>query len=414
VPSRSAGPPPRVPVLHAVHRFGLPSETFIRDAIVELDALGWRPWVVTEAIDSEWGSVPPTRIVLPPRTRPLVDRVARRITAGHGRDPLREMTARNYLAALSCMPAGLLHAHFGWTGADCVLAAQKLSLPFVVSFHGTDLTVLAQDPAWTRYYGALLTRADGVTVVSRFLEARLRGLGYEGRIDLIPSGVRLAAFPLREGRRPGDAPSLLFVGRLVAGKGVDVLLAALGRVRADGLSATLRVVGDGPLRADLEAATRSQGLGDAVGFLGARSHAEVRDELTRADIVVVPSQVIPGGLEEGSSVVSKEAQAIGVPVVATRVGGIPETLPPDLRHELVPPGGDEAFASGIVHLWNAREHWPERVRLQRDWIAGEFAWENVARKLSDVYERVLAERPPVNARLARALRRRPGRQRRSR
>ena len=52
---------------------------------------------------------------------------------------------------------------------------------------------------------------------------------------------------------------------------------------------------------------------------------------------------------------------------------------------------------------------PSEIRLQRDWIVAEFAWENVARKLSGVYERVLAERPPVNARLARALRRRPGR-----
>jgi glycosyltransferase involved in cell wall biosynthesis len=403
-----------VPVLHAVHRFGLPSETFIRDAILELNRVGWTQWVVTNAVEDERGAVPAARIVVPPATRPLVDRVGRRLTAGQGRDPVRETTAGYYLAALSRMPSGLLHAHFGWTAADCVLAARKLSLPFLVSFHGTDLTVLARDPAWMRYYAALLARADGVTVVSRFLEARLRGLGYEGRIDLIPSGVRLSAFPLREARRPGDAPSLLFVGRVVPGKGVDVLLAALRRVRDGGLSATLRVIGDGPLRADLEAAARSQGIADAVWFLGSRSHAEVRDELTRADIVVVPSQVMPGGLEEGSSVVSKEAQAIGVPVVATSVGGIPETLPPELRHDLVASGGDEALANGIVHSWDTREHWPERIRLQRDWIAAEFAWENVARKLSGVYERVLTQRPPVNARLARALRRRPGRKRRSR
>jgi colanic acid/amylovoran biosynthesis glycosyltransferase len=400
-------------VLHAVHRFGLASETFVRDAIVELEALGWTPWVVTEAVERGDAAVPAARIVLPPTTRPLVDRIARQITAGHGRDPLREMTARDYLAAISRMPTGILHAHFGWTGADCVLAARKLSLPFVVSFHGTDLTVVAQDPAWTRYYRALLARADAITVVSRFLEARLRGLGYEGRIDLIASGVRLSSFPFRGAPRPGDAPALLFVGRLVPGKGVDVLLAAVRRVRAGGLSATLRLVGDGPLRADLEATARAQGIADAVRFLGARSHAEVRDEMTRADIVVVPSQVL-GGLEEGSSVVSKEAQAIGVPVVATRVGGIPETLPPALRHELVPPRGDEALASGILHAWDAREHWPERVRLQRDWIAAEFAWETLARKLSDVYERVLADRPLVKARPARALRRRPGQRHRGR
>ena len=269
---------------------------------------------------------------------------------GRKRDPERELSARNYLAALSRMPAGLLHAHFGWTAADCVPAAQKLSLPFLASFHGTDLTVVPQDPAWTKSYTALLARADGVTVVSRFLEAKLRDLGYHDHVDLIPSGVRLAAFPFNGGPRPGSAPSLLFVGRLVPGKGVDVLLAAVHRVRAAPLPATLRVLGDGPLRSDLEAAARAQGLGEAVRFLGTRSHAAVREEMARADIVVVPSQVMPGGLEEGSSVVAKEAQATGVPVVATRVGGIPETLPPELRHELVQPGEGAALAAGIVDV----------------------------------------------------------------
>jgi glycosyltransferase involved in cell wall biosynthesis len=307
------------------------------------------------------------------------------------------------------VPPGLLHAHFGWTGADCALAARKLALPFLVSFHGTDLTVITQDPHWLPYYSTLLADTDGVTVVSRFLEDRLRRIGYEGQIDLIPSGVRLSAFPFRGTPRPRSAPALLFVGRLVPGKGVDVLLRAVHRVRAGGLDMTLRVIGDGPVRAELESSARAEGLAEAVRFLGTRSHQQVREELERSDIVVIPSQVMPDGLEEGSSVVSKEAQAVGVPVVATRVGGIPETFPPDLRHELVAPGSDEALAAGIVRVWCERERWPTRVKLQRDWIAAEFAWDQIARRLAEVYRRLLAEHPPGRAVGQRAMRRRPGR-----
>lgn len=382
----------RVPVLHAVHRFGLPSETFIRDAISEVEALGWASWVVTERLEPDHGSFPEQRIIRPGPT-PFADRVSSRVAILRGGEPARERSARKYHRALRRMPRGLLHAHFGWTAADCVLAARRLSLPFLVSFHGTDLTVVPGLPAWAPSYAALLERADGITVVSRFLEGKLRALGFEGPIDLIPAGVRLANFPFAGGPSPGIAPRLLFVGRLHPGKGVDVLLRALARVRARGLPATLRLVGDGVLRAELEAAAGANGLTGAVRFLGSQSHDVVRRELEASDIVVVPSQILANGQEEGSPVVPKEAQAIGVPVVATRVGGMPEILPPELRDELVPPAHDDALADRIMRVWEDRERWPTRVKLQREWIAAEFAWERIAARLSDVYDRVLERRP---------------------
>jgi glycosyltransferase involved in cell wall biosynthesis len=379
-------------VLHAVHRFGLPSETFIRDAIAEMEALGWTSRVVTERLEPGHASFPQERIVVPGPPS-LLDRAAVRLAIARGADPVRERAARKYLAALRRVPPGLLHAHFGWTAADCVPAVRSLALPFLVSFHGTDLTVVPNDPAWARSYVGLLERADGITVVSRFLEGKIRGLGYEGPVDLIPSGVRLEAFPFGGGPRPGSAPRLLFVGRLHPGKGVDVLLGALARIRAGGLPATLRIVGDGALRGTLETAAAADGIAGAVRFLGMRDSGEVQREMASADIVVVPSQILANGQEEGSPVVSKEAQAVGVPVVATRVGGIPETLPPELREELVPPDRDDALAARIIRVWEDREGWPGRVARQREWVAAEFAWDGIARRLSDVYERVLAARP---------------------
>jgi colanic acid/amylovoran biosynthesis glycosyltransferase len=380
----------RPPVLHAVHRWGLPSETFIRDAISEVEELGWTPWIIAGGVEP--GTSPDDRILLPSKPGFLVRAACRMARVGN-RDPIRERTARDYLTAIQRAPRGLLHAHFGWTAADCVLAARKLSLPFLASFHGTDLTVLANDPAWSRYYERLLAHVHGATVVSRFLESRLKALGYEGAVDLIPSGVRLSAFPFSGPPDTGGAPRLLFVGRLYEGKGIDVLLAAVARIRADGLSASLRVIGDGPLRPELEASEPARVLGASVRFLGARSHAEVRAELAASDIVVVPSQLLSNGLAEGSSVVSKEAQATGIPVVATEVGGIPETFPPGLRHELVPPGSHEPLAAQIVRVWEDRDRWPERVARQREWVESEFSWERIAIRLSGVYERVLAEHP---------------------
>jgi glycosyltransferase involved in cell wall biosynthesis len=394
----------RTPVLHALHTFGLPSETFVRDAIVATQALGWTPWVVAESVVARDDVVPPERFALPPRRRALVDRVGRRIAIGRGVDPTRTTAAHDYLGALAVAPPGILHAHFGWTGADCALAARKLRLPFVVSFHGTDLTVDARHPAWARTYAAMLDRVDRVTVVSRFLEGKLRGLGFDRPVDILPAGVRLERFPFSGGPRPGEAPRLLFVGRLIPCKGVDVLLAAVARLHAEGTAATLRIVGEGPERAALQVATKAHGLAGAVAFRGGRNHDEVRSELQQTDVLVVPSRTMPDGQAEGSPVVPKEAQAIGVPVVATTVGGTPETIPPRLRHELVAPDDPQALAAAILDLWQQRLEWPGRVRLQREWVEAEFSWDKLAARLSRIYETLSVDRPPGRAQLARALR----------
>ena len=393
----------RTPVLHAVPALGLPSETFIRDAIAEVEALEWVAWVITEATVGDTGSVPPERIVLTPPALPLPDKIAVRVPGLRRGDPRWERAARKYLAAFAQAPPGILHAHFGWAGAYCWLAARTLGLPFVVSFHGTDLTVSAAHPIWRDAYATMLRQASCVTVVSRFLEGKLRGLGYERSVEIVPAGVRLERFPFSGGPRPGEAPRILFIGRLIACKGPDTLIEALARTRAHGVQATLRIVGDGSLRTDLEQAARAAGVDRTVHFAGTCSHAEVRQELQRADIVVVPSREMPDGQAEGSSVVIKEAQAIGVPVVATDVGGIPETLPPERRFELVPPDQPELLAAQIMRVWGARDEWGGRVRRHREWIESEFAWSRLALRLSAIYDRLIAEHPPANARLARRI-----------
>jgi colanic acid/amylovoran biosynthesis glycosyltransferase len=393
----------RIPVLHAVHTVGVPSETFIRDAIAETEALGWTSWLITEGTVVERGSVALERIVTTPSTLPLLDRIVVRVPVLRRGDPNWARAARKYLAAFAQAPPGIAHAHFGWTGAHCSLVARKLGLPLIVSFHGTDLTVSPVDSVWREPYAKMLSEARAVTVVSRFLEGKLRGVGYEGTVEIIPSGVRLESFPFSGGPRPGETPRILFVGRLIACKGVDTLIEALARTRSEGVEATLRIVGDGPLRGELEETVRATGMERAVHFAGTFSHAEVREELQRSDIVVVPSRPMPDGQAEGSSVVSKEAQAIGVPVVATDVGGIPETLPPEIRSELVPPDQPGSLAARIMQVWSEREEWPERARRQREWVESEFAWARIAPRLSAIYDRMIQEYSPPRARLARRL-----------
>jgi glycosyltransferase involved in cell wall biosynthesis len=146
---------------------------------------------------------------------------------------------------------------------------------------------------------------------------------------------------------PPDLPPgfLLFVGRLRIRKGVEVLLAALDLLRRQGGAPTLAIAGDGEHRAALEAAAAHRGLdASAVRFLGRADAARVRALLAAARALVVPSTY------EGMPLVILEAMAAGLPVIASRVSGIPEVVVDGETGWLVPPEDPEALAAALAEL----------------------------------------------------------------
>jgi len=144
---------------------------------------------------------------------------------------------------------------------------------------------------------------------------------------------------------PADGPpGLLFVGRLRLRKGVEVLLRALALLRVQGLSPRLRIAGDGEHRAAIERAAARFGVRDQVDFLGRRGPAEIRWLLARSAALVVPSTY------EGMPLVVLEAMVEGVPVVASRVSGIPEVVLDAETGWLVPPEDPPALAAALAEL----------------------------------------------------------------
>jgi glycosyltransferase involved in cell wall biosynthesis len=376
-------------VLHAVRWFGLPSETFVRDAIAQTGARGWEPWVCTLALKGEH-EFPTERILLPKRPSPLADRLRKRLSPPGRRASLS--SSLDFLRMTERSQPDLVHAHFGWAGLDVRRGVTRLGLPWIVSLHGTDVTVEAQ--RHPERYRAMLEAADRVTVGSNFLRARLESLGLRRRLDVIPPGVDLDRFPFQAPRRlPGDL-RLLFVGRLTDGKGAHTLLRALASVRGEEPTASLSLIGDGPLRASLEATACDLGLEGSIGFLGYREPDEVSAALRSADILVMPSESLPNGQAEGSGVVPKEAFASGAQVVATHVGGIGETFPPELRHELVPERQPAMLAHQILSIWRHRRDWAVRAELGRRWVESRFDWAVVGKQLAGIYESMLEQRRP--------------------
>ncbi len=258
----------------------------------------------------------------------------------------------------------------------------------VTTLHGSDSHLLPRLPAARAIARWICARSDGIVAVSNNVRENLdRVLGRPSGATLLPVGVDTAHF-----RSPAAKPVsstfpagfLLFVGRLVAIKGVDVLLAALSRVRERHPELGLVVLGDGPLAPALREEARRRGLADWVRFAGAADRDQVAAHLRACRAVVVPSVVDERGRAEGTPSIALEALAAGARLVVSDAGGLPDLVFAGRNGWLAVAGDPEDLAAKIVAALDAPV--PARVGA----VADSLDWARVAERTIAIYERALA------------------------
>ncbi|MEO8464668.1 MAG: glycosyltransferase [Gammaproteobacteria bacterium] len=245
---------------------------------------------------------------------------------------------RMFMPELTRRRPVLVHAHFGVEAVYGMELAARLDVPLVTTFHGFDATLTRTDllksrkPTWIQYLRkrADLCRRGALFIgVSKFVVARLEELGVPAdRTQLHYIGVDTSAFEAKAADAHSEPQGLviLHVARLVEKKGTAYLLEAFAKIAAQHPRAELVVIGTGPLAGSLEQRAAKLGIGARVRWLGAQPHATVREWLRRAAVLCLPSCTAANGDSEGLGLVLLEAAASGVPVVATRHGGIPEAV----------------------------------------------------------------------------------------
>jgi glycogen synthase len=198
------------------------------------------------------------------------------------------------------------------------------------------------------------------------------------RREAQPAAVREAA-----GVQPGELV-ILSVGRLEENKGFHVLARALGRLARTDAAARWRwvLVGDGPYRGAILKSADEAGLGSRLIAPGRASDAELSSWYEAADLFVHPT------LYEGSSLVTLEAMARARAVVATRAGGLPDKVIPDVTGWLVEPGDDEALAAAIADALASEPVRRTRGAAGRALVEREFSWSAVTDRLLEIYERL--------------------------
>ncbi len=274
------------------------------------------------------------------------------------------------LATLCRRPGGydVLHAHFGTVGNSFRFARQLWDAPLMVSFHGYDFSTVPRKEG-AKVYQKLFAIADAVTVNSDYTRRQVVSLGCPAaRLYKLPVGLDPEAFPFRErDLKAGEPVRVLTVARLTEIKGHSYVIRALAKLRGQGAALRYEIAGDGPLRKELEQLVVELGLQDAVTFRGACDSGEVRRLMAEAHLFVLASVSVAGD-QEGQGLVLQEAQAAGLPVVATNHGALPEGLVPGESGILVPERNVDALAEQLDYLVRHPELWPAMGRAGRTYV----------------------------------------------
>jgi len=283
----------------------------------------------------------------------------------------------------------LLHAHYGPNGLWSLPLASRLKVPLIVTFHGSDAAIAdlryQKASLGFRYYFAnkgKLKKSESVFLaVSKFVERKLLEQQFPPeRIFVQYTGVDTRKF------RPAsteDRPIILFVGRMVEFKGPEFLILAASEVQRQFPAVEVVLIGDGPLRKDLERLAK-QSL-RRFSFLGVRTPEEVRDWMNRASTLCMPSVTTRSGEAEGFGMVCVEAQAVGKPVVAFSSGGIPEIISHGVTGFLAPERDWRALARNLATLVENAELRQRFGRSAREVVLRQFDLEQCTRKLEGVY-----------------------------
>ena len=391
-------------VCYVLRAFPAPSETFIAEEALSLRSLGVQPHFI--CLKPSTGSVihPAAQALLEARgdflwlhdlsrwkmlmavagfliTSPVrtFNSLLRALNSEH-----RWVYFQSILAAAWCRRKGIeyLHAHFADMNAVNAREISELTrIPYGLTMHGYDIR---DDPIGKAAGQAVVTGAAALVTVSEFSKQSImakHGLP-SSAVHVVHCGVDLDRFAYAPRSRPQcfSPPRLVNVGRLVPIKGQDILIAALRLLKDSGAVCTLELVGDGPAEASLRRMADELGLADRITFHGARTQGFVRDCIHAADLFVLPSR------SEGLPVACIEAMAVGTPVIATCIAGIPELITDGVEGFLVPSEDSHALARAIAAALGD-EGRLEQIRVAaRQKVEGAFDRAVCSRQLIDIWQ----------------------------
>jgi L-malate glycosyltransferase len=296
----------------------------------------------------------------------------------------------------------VLHAHYAIPHATSAWIAKQMigadhPLRVVTTLHGTDITLVGQERSFLEITRFSIARSDGITAVSEYLKREtVRHFGIApDAIEVVPNFVDTeryarASHPCRRRLLSDEGERVVMhISNFRAVKRVTDVIRTFARIRAR-VPSRLVMVGDGPERAEAAAEAERLGVQAHVLFLGKQD--SVAELLACADLFLLPSESESFGLS------ALEAMSSGVPVIATRIGGLPEVVAHGVSGYLAPVGAVEEMADAGIALLSDDAHWKETSRAARAVAVEGFGVEAVVPRYERHYRNVL-ESPTSGPRL---------------
>jgi colanic acid/amylovoran biosynthesis glycosyltransferase len=300
-----------------------------------------------------------------------------------------------YHSRLKQTGAKLMHAHFAEAASSAVSISEALRIPFLFHLRGgaemmsdAELRKKAFQLPYLLWRQRLWDRASMFLCVSSFIRDKALHAGFPANKTRVHyTGIDMTRFSPSDSPAEKDKNLVLYVGRLVAYKGADHLVRAMQTVRLANSDAHLVVIGDGTLRPDLERLASS--LGVPCQFLGEQPWSVVRTWLERARVFCGPSLTLPDGMSEAFGNVFTEAQAMGVPVVSYRHGGIPETMLDGKTGLLADERDEKQLAANLSRYLSDANFWAASRELGMRWVRENFDVLKQTAKLETLYDEVI-------------------------
>jgi colanic acid/amylovoran biosynthesis glycosyltransferase len=351
------------------------------------------PFVIAQKREQE-GRYPfePVHIVAKPATHFL-----RRFWFRQLRDApwqISEPELRALQSILSRTHASLLHIYFGQIAVHLLPLIRAWERPSIVSFHGADVLVDMNKPAYREATRRMLNAVNLVLVRSESLRRAVIDLGCnEGKVQIQRTGIPLDEFPVRERTFiAGEATEWRFVqaGRLIEKKGLPVTLRAFAVFLGQYPNATLTIAGEGPLLGQLQDLARDLNIDRRVSFTGFVSPEQLREIYYASHIFLHPSQTGRDGNQEGVPNSMLEAMASGLPVFATEHGGIPEAIENGVSGVLVPERDHEKLAAALLGAAKDPGFLSRIAHNGAESVRRNFDLRVQAQKLEDIYLRTIS------------------------
>ena len=350
-----------------------------------------------------------------------------RLTGREARIHFHEVAVSNYpalrtsaLRSRTCYPHGrgrrvlcldLLHVHYAIPhSVSAVLARQMLQtqptgeqsryLPIITTLHGTDITLVGQDPSYLPITRFGIEQSDGVTAISAHLRDRtLDAFSIRNPIEVIRNFVNCDVYVRDPAKYAAMRPSFALPGEFLLAhlsnfrpvKRVGDVVEVFARI-ARQLPARLLLIGDGPDRSLAEHLARQYGVRDRIHFLGKQDN--VNELLPLADLMLMPSEMESFGLA------ALEAMASSVPAIATRVGGVPELISDGVDGRLFPVGDVEAMAAAAIDLLGHPDELASMAVRARKTAQDRFCASRIIPLYERYYEEVLGRAPRAFSREA--------------